>query len=309
MGGGSINWYFSKFLTNALETVRSTYSVCLMPGWPLWLDKVHPSPKSCLLGDTALAQYGGSTASLTRSNHCCGTLVRLSGSVMFCPMRYFWLQAERRFGVYAFHVLLILVYAICWCARRCFVIFGCRIIPVHGFRYRAMWLCSCSLDSAVTPLYDAVTFWDISTQVSHSSVQAKKVWLQKAGALSVFQLARHVQRRPTSVLTLWLTHPDVPASATQWNVLVCSWSVSRIHCHRNGLYLYQAYTSCFPTSILPFSHWAGAGSIDWQSLQVLYYWSDYCFCGRGAYLMAEIGCTSDARMSTLSMYGSDLFRC
>ena len=34
--------------------------------------------KSCLLGDTALAQYGGSTAFLTRSNHCYSTLIRLS---------------------------------------------------------------------------------------------------------------------------------------------------------------------------------------------------------------------------------------
>ena len=34
--------------------------------------------KSCLLGDTALVQYGGSTAFLTRSSHRSGTLFRLS---------------------------------------------------------------------------------------------------------------------------------------------------------------------------------------------------------------------------------------
>ena len=77
----------------------------------------------------------------------------------------FW---RRRFGVYTLHALLILVYAICWRARRCFVIFGCRIIPVHGFRYLATQPRSYSLDSAVTPLCNAVTFWNISTPLSHS---------------------------------------------------------------------------------------------------------------------------------------------
>ena len=48
-------------------------------------------------------------------------------------------------------------------------------------------------------------------------------------------------------------------------------SKSRIHCHCHGLCPYQADTSryqLFPTSILPFSHWAGAGSINLQSSQV-----------------------------------------
>ena len=40
----------------------------------------------------------------------------------------------------------------------------------------------------------------------------------------------------------------------------------------------------------------------------LYYQSDCCFRGRGTYSTAEIGHTSDARMSTFSMYGSDSFR-
>ena len=85
-GGGSINWYFSQFLTTALtdtlETIGSTcltkYNVCLMPGWPLcrWMDIIQL--KSCLLGNTALAQYGSTTALLMRSNHRCGTLVRPS---------------------------------------------------------------------------------------------------------------------------------------------------------------------------------------------------------------------------------------
>ena len=86
MGGGSIDWHFSQFLTTALtdtlETVWSTclrnYNVCLTPGWPpqWWMGLIQS--KSCLLGNTALAQYGGSTAFLTRSNHRCGTIVRLS---------------------------------------------------------------------------------------------------------------------------------------------------------------------------------------------------------------------------------------
>ena len=37
---------------------------------------------------------------------------------------------RRESGVYALHALLILVYAIRWHARQCFVIFGCHIIPV-----------------------------------------------------------------------------------------------------------------------------------------------------------------------------------
>ena len=40
----------------------------------------------------------------------------------------------------------------------------------------------------------------------------------------------------------------------------------------------------------------------------LYYRSDCCFHGRGAYSTAEIGHTSDAWMSTLLMYGLDSFR-
>ena len=74
----------------------------------------------------------------------------------------------KQFGVYALHALLIQLYAICWHARRCFVIFRCRIIPVHGFRYRATRPRSYSLDNAVKPLRDAVTFWVISTPVLHS---------------------------------------------------------------------------------------------------------------------------------------------
>ena len=92
---------------------------------------------------------------------------------------------RRRFGVNALHALFILVYANCWRARRCFVIFGCRVILVHGFRYRATQPRSYSLDSTVTPLRDAVTFWHISTLVLHSSVKSSKVCLQKAGTLSV----------------------------------------------------------------------------------------------------------------------------
>ena len=74
---------------------------------------------------------------------------------------------QRRFGVYTLHALLILVYAIWWYTRWCFVIFECRIIPVHSFCYQATWPRGYSLDSIVTPLCDAVTFWDISTLVSH----------------------------------------------------------------------------------------------------------------------------------------------
>ena len=86
MGGGSIDWHFLQFLTivltDALETVGSTYlikyNVRLTPGWPLrwWIDLIHL--ESCSLGDTALAQYGGSAAFLTGLNHRRGTLVKLS---------------------------------------------------------------------------------------------------------------------------------------------------------------------------------------------------------------------------------------
>ena len=51
-------------------------------------------------------------------------------------------------GVYALHAQLILVYAICWRARQCFVIFECHIMPVHGFHYRATRPHCYSLDSA-----------------------------------------------------------------------------------------------------------------------------------------------------------------
>ena len=86
MGGGSIDWHFLQFLTivltDALETVGLTclmkYNVRLTPGWPLrwWIDLIHS--ESCSLGDAALAQYGGSAGFLTRSNHRCDTLVKLS---------------------------------------------------------------------------------------------------------------------------------------------------------------------------------------------------------------------------------------
>ena len=75
---------------------------------------------------------------------------------------------QRRFGVYAYHPLLILVYAIRWHTRWCFVIFGCCIIPVHSFRCWATRPCGYSLGSAVILLRDTITFWDRSTSVSHS---------------------------------------------------------------------------------------------------------------------------------------------
>ena len=84
--GGSIDWHFSQFLTTALndtlEIVGSTcltkYNVHLVPGWLLqwWMDLIES--KSCLLGNTAHAHYGGSAVFLRRSTHCCGTLIRQS---------------------------------------------------------------------------------------------------------------------------------------------------------------------------------------------------------------------------------------
>ena len=60
------------------------------------------------------------------------------------------------------------------------------------------------------------------------------------------------------------------------------------------------YSSLFPP---------GQSLFNWLAVFIsLYYQSDCCFHGRGAYSTAEIGCTSDARMSTLMMYVSDLFR-
>ena len=75
--------------------------------------------------------------------------------------------SQRQFGIYALHTQPIQVYTIGWCTRWCFVIFGCHIIPVHGFRYQAMQPCGYCLDNAVTPLCNAVTFRDISTPVLH----------------------------------------------------------------------------------------------------------------------------------------------
>ena len=86
VGGGSISLHYSQFLTtdltDTLEIVGSTcltkYNVCLMPGWPLgwWTDLIKS--KSCLLGDTAHPQFGGSAVFLMRSTHRCGTLIRPS---------------------------------------------------------------------------------------------------------------------------------------------------------------------------------------------------------------------------------------
>ena len=112
----------------------------------------------------------------------------------------------RRFGVYALHVLLTLVYTIRRCIRRCFIIFGYHIIPVHCFCYWAMWPHGYSLDSEVILLCNAITFWDISTLVSHlyapfvSENEGKSGYKKLGHYPSVFQLVCCVQRRRTSVL-------------------------------------------------------------------------------------------------------------
>ena len=136
-------------------------------------------------------------------------------------------------------------------ARQCFIIFERHIIPVHGFRCQATWPHSYSLDSAVTPFCNAITFWDISTLVSHLYAiyfNNKKL----AHYLSVFQLARCIQRRCILVLAWWPLHHDVPAGTTQWNMSAHNRSVSRMHCHCNGLRPYPANTSCFPLLFFPF---------------------------------------------------------
>ena len=160
---------------------------------------------------------------------------------------------RRRFGVYAFHALLILVYAICWPARWRFIIFGCRIIP-HSFHYRATWPCGYSLDSAVTLLHIAVTFQYISTQVSYSYApficESKETLATKSWGIIRQYFSWHIMFKEN---TPHFLH-DVPAGTTQWNLLACNWSASRIHCDCNGLCPYQADTSCLHTSILPFSH-------------------------------------------------------
>ena len=72
---------------------------------------------------------------------------------------------RRWFRVYAFHALLILVYAIRWHARWRFIIFGCRIIPVYRLHYQATQPHGYCPNSAMTPLRNVIIFWDIGTAV------------------------------------------------------------------------------------------------------------------------------------------------
>ena len=140
--------------------------VFLQNGWFITPVKVlHMA--GCAIDQHCL--WNDHSINLSFAKSCVASAVRWFDPDRFPNMVYITSDFRRRqFGVYAFHSLLILVYTICWHARRCFVIFGCHIIPVHGLHYRVMWPRGYSLDSVVTLLCSAITVWDISTSVSYS---------------------------------------------------------------------------------------------------------------------------------------------
>ena len=144
----------SRYRTMSLSSFSITADwSCLRRYFAWWLRTDHPI-------NSSFAKSGGAL------------VVRWFEKGMFPNLVYITSGFRRkRFGVYALKVLLIPIYAIRWHARWRFVIFGCRIIPIHGSRYRAMRPCSYSLDSAVVRLCNAVTFWYISTPVSYLYVQ------------------------------------------------------------------------------------------------------------------------------------------
>ena len=216
------------------------------------------------------------------------------------------------FGVYAFHALLILVYAICWRARWHFVIFGCCIIPLHGLHYQAMQTWGYSLDSVVTLLCNAVTFWDISTLVSYLyapfiSESEESLAIKSWGIIRQYFSTPHLKKTDFS------SHMMADASrCVSWHPTVKYQAAIGQLQESIATVMGYVHTKPIPVvSLFDFSLFPPSRTwVAWLAfLTSLYYWSDYSFHGRGACHTAEIGHASDARMSTLSIYGLDFFRC
>ena len=71
----------------------------------------------------------------------------------------------------------------------------CRIIPVHDFHHQAAPPHCYSLDSAVTLLCNAVTFWDISTLVLHLYTsfvfESEEIWTIKSLGITLQYFSWH----------------------------------------------------------------------------------------------------------------------
>ena len=189
----------------------------------------------------------------------------------------------------------------------------CYLWVLH---YTSTWppLSSNTTSCMVTPLCNDITFWDISTPVSYSYAsficESKDSLTTKSWDIICQYFSWHAAFKEDGLQFSHdgqriLTCQLAPHSEMCWpGINQCQESIATVmgYVHTKPIPVVSHFNSSL---FLPGRSWVNRLTF----FASLYYWSDYYFCGRGAYSTAEIGHMSDARMSTLLMYGSDSFRC